>query len=34
MCRRTLAQDAQERGLANHHVIDLVRMALGELPLP
>jgi Fe-S oxidoreductase len=34
MCRRTLAQDAEARGLANHHVIDLVRMALGELPGP
>jgi Fe-S oxidoreductase len=34
MCRRTLAQDAEARGLANYHVIDLVRMALGELPRP
>jgi Fe-S oxidoreductase len=34
MCRRTLAQDAQARGLGNYHIIDLVRMALGELPAP
>jgi Fe-S oxidoreductase len=34
MCRRTLAQDAEARGFANYHVIDLVRTALGELPGP
>jgi len=32
MCRRSLTADAEARGLGNHHVIDLVRMALGELP--
>jgi len=34
MCRRTLTPDAQARGLGNYHVIELVRMALGELPAP
>jgi hypothetical protein len=34
VCRRTLTPDAQARGLGNYHVIDLVRMALGELPAP
>jgi Fe-S oxidoreductase len=31
MCRTTMSQDAQARGLANYHIIELVRMALGEL---
>jgi Fe-S oxidoreductase len=34
MCRRGLADDASARGLAGHHIIELVRMALGELPVP
>ncbi|MGQ9572283.1 MAG: heterodisulfide reductase-related iron-sulfur binding cluster [Dehalococcoidia bacterium] len=34
MCRRTMAQDVQARGLGNYHIIELVRMALGELPAP
>jgi Fe-S oxidoreductase len=34
VCRRTLTPDAQARGLGNYHVIELVRMALGELPAP
>jgi Fe-S oxidoreductase len=34
MCRRTLTPDAEARGLGNYHVIELVRMALGELPAP
>jgi Fe-S oxidoreductase len=34
VCRRTLTPDAQSRGLGNYHVIELVRMALGELPRP
>jgi len=34
MCRRTLTPDAEARGLGNHHIINLVRMALGELPRP
>jgi len=34
MCRRTLTPDAQARGLRNYHVIELVRMASGELPAP
>jgi len=34
MCRRGLADDASARGLAGHHIIELVRMALGELPAP
>jgi Fe-S oxidoreductase len=34
MCRRGLADDARARGLAGHHIIELVRMALGELPVP
>ncbi|KPK46173.1 MAG: hypothetical protein AMJ77_06335 [Dehalococcoidia bacterium SM23_28_2] len=32
MCRTTMSQDAQARGLANYHIIELVRMALGDLP--
>jgi Fe-S oxidoreductase len=31
MCRRSLTADAEVRGLDNYHVIDLVRMALGEV---
>jgi Fe-S oxidoreductase len=34
MCRRTMAQDVQARGLGNYHIVELVRMALGELPAP
>jgi Fe-S oxidoreductase len=34
MCRGVLTPDAQERGLGGHHVIELVRMALGESPRP
>jgi Fe-S oxidoreductase len=34
MCRLTLTPDAEARGLGNYHVIELVRMALGELPAP
>jgi len=34
MCRRGLAEDAQARGLAGYHIIELARMALGELPTP
>ena len=34
MCRSTMAQDVQARGLGNYHIIELVRMALGELPAP
>jgi Fe-S oxidoreductase len=34
MCRRGLAGDVQARGLAGYHIIELVRMALGELPVP
>jgi Fe-S oxidoreductase len=34
VCRSVLTPDAQARGLANHHIIELVRMALGELPRP
>jgi len=34
MCRQTLTPDAQTRGLGNYHIIELVRMALGELPAP
>jgi len=34
MCRRTMAQDAQARGLGNYHIVELVRMALGELAAP
>jgi len=32
VCRRMLTPEAQARGLGNHHIIELVRMALGELP--
>jgi hypothetical protein len=34
MCRRLLSPDAESKGLANYHIIDLVRMSLGELPRP
>jgi hypothetical protein len=34
MCTRGLADDAQARGLAGYHIVELTRMALGELPLP
>jgi Fe-S oxidoreductase len=34
MCRRGLADDARHRGLAGYHIIELARMALGELPVP
>jgi len=33
MCRRGLADDVQAHGLAGYHIIELVRMALGELPV-
>jgi Fe-S oxidoreductase len=34
MCRRGLGEDAQARGLGGYHIIELARMALGELPVP
>jgi Fe-S oxidoreductase len=34
MCRRGLADDARAHGLAGYHIVELVRMALGELPAP
>ena len=34
MCRRGLGEDAQARGLGGYHIIELARMALGELPAP
>jgi heterodisulfide reductase subunit B len=34
MCRRVLTPDAEAKGLANYHIIELARMALGELSLP
>jgi len=34
MCRAVLTPDAQARGLPGYHVIELVRMSLGELPVP
>ena len=34
MCRRTLTPDAEARGLGTYHLINLVRMALGEVPSP
>ena len=34
MCRRVLSADAESRGLANYHVIELARMSLGELEAP
>jgi len=33
MCRRGLADDARAHGLAGYQIIELVRMALGELPI-
>jgi Fe-S oxidoreductase len=34
MCRRGLAEEAGTRGLAGYHIVELVRMAFGELPIP
>jgi len=34
MCSRGLADDAGARGLTGYHIIELTRMALGELPTP
>jgi Fe-S oxidoreductase len=34
MCRRGLVDDARAHGLAGYHIVELVRMALGELPVP
>jgi Fe-S oxidoreductase len=34
VCRGVLAPDAQARGLGGYHIIELVRMSLGELPRP
>jgi Fe-S oxidoreductase len=34
MCRRGLADDARVHGLAGYQIIELVRMALGEVPVP
>ncbi len=34
MCRRGMTDDARARGLANYHIIELARMALGEIPHP
>jgi len=34
MCHRGLGEDAQARGLGGYHIIELARMALGELPAP
>ena len=34
MCRRGLADDARRYGFAGYHIIELVRMALGEVPPP
>jgi len=34
VCRRGLADDVRAHGLAGHHIIELARMALGELPAP
>jgi Fe-S oxidoreductase len=34
ICRRGLADDARTHGLPGHHIIELARMALGELPAP
>jgi Fe-S oxidoreductase len=34
MCRRGLADAARDRGLAGYHIVELARMALGELPAP
>jgi heterodisulfide reductase subunit B len=34
VCRRILTPDAEARGLGGYHLIELARMALGELPRP
>jgi ferredoxin len=34
VCRGVLAPDAQARGLGGYHIIELVRMSLGEMPRP
>jgi len=34
MCRRGLADAARDRGLDGYHIVELARMALGELPVP
>ncbi len=34
MCRRVLSADAESKGLANYHIIELARMSLGELLRP
>ena len=34
MCRRGLETGAQERGMGGYHIIELARMALGEIPAP
>ena len=34
MCTRGLGDDARARGLAGYHIVELTRMALGELPVP
>ncbi len=34
VCRRTLTPEAEARGLGNYHIINLVRMAIGELTPP
>ena len=34
MCRRGLTDDARAYGLAGYQIIELVRMALGEVPVP
>jgi Fe-S oxidoreductase len=34
MCQRGLTEHADARGLGNHHIVELVRMSLGELPAP
>jgi Fe-S oxidoreductase len=34
MCRRVLSADAESKGLANYHIIELARMSLGELHAP
>ena len=34
MCRRVLAADAERKGLANYHIIELARMSLGEVEAP
>jgi Fe-S oxidoreductase len=34
ICRRVLSADAESRGLANYHIIELARMSLGEVEAP